>query len=43
MTLGVYSAGPSLEQHRAVVEAVRLPDGAQAGVGTGGAKLGGAD
>lgn len=25
MTLGVYSAGPSLEQRRAVVEAVRLP------------------
>ena len=27
MTLGVYSAGPSLEQRRAVVEAVRLPPG----------------
>ena len=27
MTLGVYSAGPSLEQRRVVVEAVRLPDG----------------
>ncbi|QBQ49363.1 hypothetical protein E3U41_12090 [Brevundimonas naejangsanensis] len=26
MTLGVYSAGPSLEQRRAVVEAVRLPE-----------------
>lgn len=30
MTLGVYSAGPSLEQRRAVVEAVRLPEGVSA-------------
>ncbi len=28
MTLGTYSAGPSVEQRRRVVEAVRLPEGA---------------
>lgn len=33
MTLGVYSAGPSLDQRRAVVEAVRLPKGSRAEVG----------
>lgn len=30
MTLGVYSGGPSLEQRRAVVESVRLPEGCEA-------------
>lgn len=34
MTLGVYSAGPSLDQRRAVVEAVRLPKGVRAEAGT---------
>ncbi|MBD7942153.1 DUF6538 domain-containing protein [Brevundimonas guildfordensis] len=34
MTLGVYSAGPSLDQRRAVVEAVRLPRGVRAEAGT---------
>lgn len=33
MTLDVYSAGPSLDQRRAVVEAVRLPKGSRAEAG----------